>query len=317
MLKHELSPHRPSYPKVDTSLDCEVFSPLSERRNPLLCESGFGTDLDPSKRNLDILERSRPVVKAKIPLKRSLSDGIAMTQSKCRNHTTISAETTGIESNPNDPNRATTSRPTIQRACSNSRVERRSRYHDPVITAAALQHELTAQTSKRTLILSHVQTATGDTKLLDPENPSPTPTSSSHPTPDLRKPFTFTSTPPKNHNPNPYAPLKPSLKKETKSTTTPSNELRTDAEIPRILRRVKTVDFDDASKGGLSVSKETTHSGNGAYICPRSIGTLKAKGAGVVTTCTDVHCISNKSTVDPAISIVQIVESGSRCYRVV
>jgi hypothetical protein len=253
-------------------------------------------------------------------------------------------------------------RPTAPRASSSSQLELRSRYHNPSFPAANLQRELRELVARSEHITPYpirpepAENIRGkDNRWHDfnVENSAPTfrwyARAQSSPESDVSKRLT----PPKLHSPE--SPLKPCLKTKAKSTTTsppaePQKPADTDAG-KKSLRRVKTVDFEEARKPLLALSAsrgskqpvhkpigqpktpptgvlKTARSASGAPCFPTMLGTTKSNLADPATTHTAVHVIAiapsrkantavDKPTNDPATPTMQVVESNSGCYEVI
>jgi hypothetical protein len=251
-----------------------------------------------------------------------------------------------------------------RRSSSNSRLESRSRYHDPTIDSATLQQQLINQTQHngqsplRPWRVLQARTANEPFRWIDPRSPKPgfkwfpvrsQSDSASIPQASKKRP--------KNEQ---NLPLKSSMKYKSKSATaTPPSRTVTDPGSPvdnKKLRRVKTVDFEDAvakklkslppltpwsSEPGRESALEQIHpvtplkkAKNGAKIqetkrppfCPNSA--IKSKVADPAVTRTDVHVVaitpswSSDDTMDegginPATPTMQIVESKNGCFEVI
>ncbi|KAF2733053.1 hypothetical protein EJ04DRAFT_296738 [Polyplosphaeria fusca] len=239
----------------------------------------------------------------------------------------------------------------LRRTTSNTSIERRLPHHDSAVDSGTLRKRLIMQTKHtgkepvRPWRVRRARTASSPFRWTASRSPSRPgfkwfPRRSSEPTtPAVKK---------KGR----HLPLKPCMKRESKSTThTPSNE-RSDgsedlAQVQK-LRRVKTVDFEDTvSKRLLALpplkvwTDETRPSSpdDGRKIEPpptraaRRVSThfeptTKSKPAEPAITRTDVHVVAiapswnedvvpDEGGIDPATPTMQIVESAAGCYEVI
>jgi hypothetical protein len=304
----------------------------------------------------DNTARFRRLATAKRSLRRSNSDAMVASRTPNLDLSVISEEVAaqklkdGHELDCEEPAQVSLKppRPTPQRASSSSKVERTSRYHDPTITSATLQQELIAQTKqvgKRPARSSRAQPAPAT------ENLAPTfkwyMRTRSNSTPDVPRALAR----PRRQ------PLKPCMKTSKSTSTTPPNGLIQNVDHNgdnRMLRRVKTVDFEETTSRALLASvplappiqdllgkvpdqsmemnlhatnskKERVHR---APFCPILMTEAKGTAADTAFTRANVHVIAivpswklddpaDEGIVDPATPTMQIVESGDHCYEVV
>ena len=304
----------------------------------------------------DNTARFRQLAKTKRSLRRSNSDAIVASRTPTLDLSVISEEVAaqkledghGISFQEQAQASLNLQRPTTQRASSSSHVERTSRYHDPNITSATLQQELIAQTrqgGKRPVRSVRAQ------PVPDTENSAPRfkwfMRSRSNSNPDVSRALAR----PKRE------PLKPCMKTSKSTTTTPPNGLvqtLVHDDDNRMLRRVKTVDFEETTSKALLASAPRTpptqdllgkvadqamkvhlHATNSkkekshrAPCCPILMTEAKGTAADPAFTRANVHVIAiapswkldtpaDEGIVDPATPTMQIVESGNNCYEVV
>jgi hypothetical protein len=249
-------------------------------------------------------------------------------------------------------------RPIGQRAASNSQVELLSNYHDLAVTSETFHRQFGAQAkpARDSLYTPRrvPEKASGQPTTLTVENSAPSfrwyASVRSISTPDLRTEFAK----PKQHSPD--APLKSSLKKKAKSVITQPSErpvlaARSSSE-DKTIRRVKTVDFEEATRTSPVPPSPVMASTKVMYpperqsskspleantprpvssrlpSCPSMMGTAKSTPADPATTRTDVHVIAiapsqaevhagGDKGVDTVTPTIQFVESKNGCYEVV
>jgi hypothetical protein len=249
-------------------------------------------------------------------------------------------------------------RPIGQRAASNSQVELLSNYHDLAVTSETFHRQFGAQAkpARDSLYTPRrvPEKASGRPTTLTVENSAPSfrwyASVRSTSNPDLRTEFAK----PKQHSPD--APLKSSLKKKAKSVITQPSErpvlaARSSSE-DKTIRRVKTVDFEEATRTSPVPPSPVMASTKVMYpperqssksppeantprpvssrlpSCPSMMGTAKSTPADPATTRTDVHVIAiapsqaevhagGDKGVDTVTPTIQFVESKNGCYEVV
>ncbi|KAF1921178.1 hypothetical protein BDU57DRAFT_427151, partial [Ampelomyces quisqualis] len=251
--------------------------------------------------------------------------------------------------------------PAPQRTLSSPVPGLRSRFHDPAITSASLQRELVAQTKQAGGASCHhyriLEAGDEISSKVAAENFVPTlrwyARISSQSVPLLLAKSARWKTVRSG------LPLKTCLKKKAHSTApTPPGEvqyLEDDLSGSRTLRRMKTVDFDEANKSLLALPNRSTKSKNeidtpdqrpvesarqatklnmtrsGKAPGPKMLDTVKSSLANPATTHTDVHVVAitpskntgvtgeriHNTSTDPATPTMQIVASDSGSYEIV
>ncbi|KAF1953568.1 hypothetical protein CC80DRAFT_494462 [Byssothecium circinans] len=304
-------------------------------------------------------------------LRRSTSDLVLDAQARRSNSSIDSQITTVANNQAKNEKRPDTSpypsdallqpaRRFLRHSSSNSRIESRSRYHDPTIDSATLKRQLTNQTHHSGQVpvkpwrVRPARTSNGPFRWIDPRSPKPGfkwfPRSKSD----------SASIPQASKNPHRNkVPLKSSMRKSKSAATTPPSEVTTIPASPegiQPLRRVKTVDFEDAvskkldslpsrklwsrehnqevaseedeCKGLMKKEKGTKEPEiNKAPSFPNPI-TVKSKAADPAVTRTDVHVVAiapcwrseetfDEGGIDPTTPTMQIVESKSGCFEVI
>lgn len=350
---------------VDGGSDDKMSSSfLVNKHDLLISDPGFEADTSEAEENLVIAHKSRPTTRKRHEIRRSVSDKaterVARSSSRPPTHPDNEAHNKNSEPRQRSHVSLHAARPTVPRALSSSRVETRSRYHDPAITAADLQRELVTRTKQadeqrsKSQRVQLTRSTSGPSNESNTENSAPTFRwyAQSRSSPDSDRSEHLPSSKP--HSPD--VPLKPCLKTKAKSTTTtPPGELQKladDDTSGRTLRRVKTVDFEEAKKpllalpvpqkapkkivhgwiGPSSTSQlrgpSPTKSTSMAPSFPNMLSTAKGNLADPATTHADVHVIAiapsrdlshatNKASSDPATPTMQYVESSSGCYEVI
>jgi hypothetical protein len=338
--------------------------------DPLALDQGFDADTSEIEGKAPIARSSRSTGRKPCAVSRSLS--VDATEMRVKEKTPTPT-TTKPRIHPNTEHRNKCSNPgqrrqglvratcpTALRASSCSKVETRSRYHDLNITAADLQLQLVTRTKQVDQEASKPQrgdltrSTSGPSNGSNTENSAPTfrwyARSQSNPDSDVSENM------PQSKLPGIDAPLKPCLKTKAKSTTTsPPGELESAADDcagDRTLRRVKTVDFEQAVKPLLGLPTPpkapkkklqmpssqlraslpaASQPAKSAYVvpsCPNMLSLAKSNLADPATTHADVHVIAiapsrnmknaaNKANSDPATPTIQFVESNNGCYEVI
>jgi len=353
------------YTMVDGGSEDNISSPLLVNEFDLLIsDPGFEADTSDAEGNMATARKSQPTARKRHVIRRSVSDKVTerVARSSPMPPAPSTREAHDKHSEPRQRSHVSprAPRPTVPRALSSSRVETQSRYHDPAITAADLQRELVARTkqadehrskSRRVQLARSTSARSNESST---ENSAPTFRwyAQSRSSPDSDKSEHLSSSKP--HSPD--VPLKPCLKTKARSTTTtPPGELQKladDDASDRTLRRVKTVDFEEAKKPLLALPvprkapKKIVHgsastlktpplrgpssakSMSMAPSFPNMLSTAKGNLADPATTHADVHVIAiapsgnvndatNKANSDPATPTMQYVESNSGCYEVI
>jgi hypothetical protein len=249
-------------------------------------------------------------------------------------------------------------RPVGQRASSNSRVELLDNYHDLVVTSETFRHGLNAQTHPtRDSLHTPGQIpgqASGQPTTLAVENSAPVfrwyaPVRSTS-DPDLHTNYAK----PQQHGQD--LPLKTCLKKKAKSVRTQPSEspdmTNCSSSEDKILRRVKTVDFEETTRPpsvppspvpvtskivytpDRQSSKSSTETSTSKPVsrrmpsCPNMMSAAKSALADPATTRTDVHviaiapsqnvaCTESYPDIDPATPTMQFIESKNGRYEVI
>jgi hypothetical protein len=348
-----------------------VASAVVRGGDALTPDNGFEADTSETEGDSIKSHYMRPATKRRHAPKRSTSDAITRTRDGTESSQTTPAKPvrsekgrSGKHAKPRLRNVGSmhVPRPTAPRASSSSQVELRSRYHDPSFPAANLQRELRELVARTEHIASHpfqsqpAEIPRGkDDRSHDSnvENSAPTfrwyARAKTSPESDVSERLTQ----PKHQIPE--SPLKPCLKAKAKSTTTsPPGQPHEPADIDageKTLRRVKTVDFEEATKPLLALSAprgskkpvhrpisqpktpptvvlKTARSASGAPCFPTMLGTTKSNLADPATTHTAVHVIAiapsrnvntavGRTSNDPATPTIQVVESKNGCYEVI
>jgi hypothetical protein len=319
----------------------------------------------------DKTDGTRSVEKMMRPIKRSISDRSATTQSGYMTHVATNPAFCSNEQGRSDTTnlcqhnclRPGPSHAQARGKSSRSRIEIRLHYRDPTVSSATLLPELMAQTKqagspvRRLRQVQVADTAVDQYNVMATHNLNPNiqwfacAHSISHP--DLR----MTSAQQNKHNL--VAPLKTCLRNKAKGTATTPTEnavamTEDDPEI-RTLRRMKTVDFEDA--GNLLLASPTRtkprktrytvdvranevpaqcnmpkNSTRSTPSYPNMLSTAKSALADPTTTHTDVHVLAiapfrdtdettqhvhHNNHADPATPTMQIVESNSDYHEIV
>ncbi|KAF2027420.1 hypothetical protein EK21DRAFT_91582 [Setomelanomma holmii] len=353
------------YLVIDNGSETEVFlTPVASRSNTIIRSTSPDAHASGNDSPLSTSGEILPAEGGRRNLQRSVIDAGASSGTEIPSTDALRLDKTARSKDHNGKRVVTLSpaqaslrahRPSAHRTSSSSRVELRSRYHDPSFTCVALQQELVARTRlRRKGPLSNEQTSSGtrasrpsDRKELENLGPScrSSMESVTRSSPDLRRDFDQLRTY------NTDTPLKTCLKKKAQSnpTSPPSenNETFNKSSTRRTLRRVKTVDFEKATKFTRSsppleltpkmvaqATTDCTHifktdtQARMASLCPGTKASRKSGLANPATTRTDVHVIAiapswkadprdDLNAVDPATPTMQVVESGNRRYEVV
>lgn len=363
------------YPDVDSGPDTGTLSSTAiDGSDPLAPDDGFEADTSETEGHVIKIQDVRSAAKKRHTAKRSTSD-IAMKvrardeTSHAKHANSAARSEKGRQSKRAKPQQhhhvsPHAHRPAIPRASSSSQVELLSRYHDPSFPAANLQRGLRELVVRTEDIEPHsfqphraeaTQSTNAQTFDSNVEGSVPTFRWYARARSSTGSTISGHLTQPKHHSPD--TPLKPCLKVKAKSTTaSPPGELYRSAETyaaERTLRRMKTVDFEEATKPLLALptvpkpSKKPVHkpirharasptgglkatkSAPGAPSCPTLLGTAKSNLAQPATTHTDVHVIAiapsrnvnaavvDKPNNDPATPTMQYVESNNGCYEVI
>ena len=324
---------------------------------PFLWESGFGSDVKkdathPSPSGTHLL-----VTDTTPTAKRSISDVYAAKHSRGQGSQDIQGKCVRSKLQQRALDLPQSPRPTPQRTCSSSIVELRSQYHDPAIASVTLQEELNARfkhvrerpsTSRQ---IQCILKARNDTEIPGRVDAASDCHARALPNTDEHLPGKLEQT----KGPAPATPLKTCLKAKAKSTTTtpPSGSHQGNfSSENKVLRRVKTVDFEEATKPLLALPHAASPSEKAVHMaddrndklpphsarprksarrmpsCPSAFSTPKSTLADPATTRTDVHVIAiapsrnlnheaDEDIEDPATPTMQVVESNAGCYEVI
>ncbi|KAF2133543.1 hypothetical protein P153DRAFT_381974 [Dothidotthia symphoricarpi CBS 119687] len=330
--------------------------------NPYFSEKELDSDVSSSEASSQDSTQHHPLSKNAQPMKRTMSDLTVQDHGKRQDSAADEVQAVlrfdeGTSLHDDQPTTSQSrsslrpSRPTPHRSSSTSQIRLRSQYHDPASPPAILQEQLITHT-KHAARHAVQPTRSGQMRTVSKRvcytsirrsGPDVQWYSSTHSSSDADLP----ESPTQSKEPYPKtAPLKTCLKHKAKSaTTSPPSEPREDADTstgPRILRRVKTVDFEEATKPLLLLSplpataKKATddkmkrdvskRTGRARPRCPSTPNTKKSALAGTAVTRADVHVIATAFTSDPtstsapspatATPTKQIIESQTTCYEI-
>ncbi|KAF2865924.1 hypothetical protein BDV95DRAFT_612167 [Massariosphaeria phaeospora] len=249
---------------VDFESDLEdLASPLIEQDDPFQGDQSMGYGIDgESAQYLNV----RSIKQSRRHFRRSVSDQILGTQTGNGNSSPdyIQPKTpiegnihNGLSGRPLRPLR----RNSLRRSSSTPVVEViRSRFHDPTIDSATLQHQLVMQTKHtgqrpvKPWRVRRARTTQGPFQWSTPQSKGPG--FMWFPVDSKSESESFRTMQPKSKHAGTDLPLKTCLKPKSKSaaTTPPSGSHQSDTGGVRKLRRVKTVDFEeDISRKLLSL----------------------------------------------------------------